>query len=241
MAISQQGILDLLSPYPPGWGGVLLTGAASTVAISAGAFLIGLLLGTGGALGKLSGIRPLRLLLELYTTAIRAIPELILIVGLYYAGTDGLNRLLAALNLPAFELNGFAVAVAVLGFVQGAYMTEVLRGAILAIPIGQIEAAKAFGMGPRLRFRRIILPALLPNALPGLANLWMSVTKDSALVAVVGYQELALATRLAGASTKHYFIFFLASALIYLALTLVSNAMFNLVERRVRRGQPKPA
>jgi polar amino acid transport system permease protein len=241
MATSSQGILDLLSPYPPGWGGVLLTGAASTVAISAGAFLIGLLLGTGGALGKLSGIRPLRLLLELYTTTVRAVPELILIVGLYYAGMDGLNRLLAALNLPAFELNGFAVAVAVLGFVQGAYMTEVLRGAILAIPVGQIEAARAFGMGARLRFRRIILPALLPNALPGLANLWMSVTKDSALVAVVGYQELALATRLAGASTKHYFIFFLASALIYLALTLVSNALFNLLERRVRRGQPKLA
>ncbi|MBB4240641.1 MULTISPECIES: ABC transporter permease [Rhizobium] len=241
MATSSQGILDLLSPYPPGWGGVLLTGAASTVAISAGAFLIGLLLGTGGALGKLSGIRPLRLLLELYTTTVRAVPELILIVGLYYAGMDGLNRLLAALSLPAFELNGFAVAVAVLGFVQGAYMTEVLRGAILAIPVGQIEAAKAFGMGPQLRFRRIILPALLPNALPGLANLWMSVTKDSALVAVVGYQELALATRLAGASTKHYFIFFLASAFIYLALTLVSNALFNLLERRVRRGQPKLA
>jgi polar amino acid transport system permease protein len=241
MATSSQGILDLLSPYPPGWGGVLLTGAASTVAISAGAFLIGLLLGTGGALGKLSGIRPLRLLLELYTTTVRAVPELILIVGLYYAGMDGLNRLLAALNLPAFELNGFAVAVAVLGFVQGAYMTEVLRGAILAIPVGQIEAAKAFGMGARLRFRRIILPALLPNALPGLANLWMSVTKDSALVAVIGYQELALATRLAGASTKHYFIFFLASALIYLALTVVSNALFNLLERRVRRGQPKLA
>ena len=241
MATSPQDILDLLSPYPPGWGGVLLTGAASTVAISAGAFLIGLLLGTGGALGKLSGIRPLRLMLELYTTAVRAVPELILIVGLYYAGMDGLNRLLIALNLPAFELNGFAVAVAVLGFVQGAYMTEVLRGAILAIPVGQIEAAKAFGMGARLRFRRIILPALLPNALPGLANLWMSVTKDSALVAVVGYQELALATRLAGASTKHYFIFFLASALIYLALTLVSNALFNLLERRLRRGQPKLA
>ena len=104
-----------------------------------------------------------------------------------------------------------------------------------------VLALVRLGMGARLRFRRIILPALLPNALPGLANLWMSVTKDSALVAVVGYQELALATRLAGASTKHYFIFFLASALIYLALTLVSNALFNLLERRVRRGQPKLA
>ncbi|WP_028744947.1 ABC transporter permease [Rhizobium mesoamericanum] len=241
MVVTQQGILELLSPYPPGWGGVLLWGAASTVAISAGAFLIGLVLGMGGALGKLSGNRPLRLLLDLYTTAIRAIPELILIVGLYYAGMDGLNLLLATLNLPAIELNGFAVAVAVLGFVQGAYTTEVLRGAILAIPAGQIEAAKAFGMTPMLRFRRVVLPALLPNALPGLANLWMSITKDSALVAVVGYQELALSTRLAGASTKHYFVFFLASAFLYLALTLLSNVVFSLIERRVRRGQPKPS
>ena len=240
MAAAQEGILDLLSPHPPGWGGVLLVGTASTVAISGGAFLIGLVLGTGGALGKLSGNRPLCLLLGLYTTAIRAIPELILIVGLYYAGMDGLNQFLAALKLPTIELNGFAVAVTVLGFVQGAYMTEVLRGAILAVPAGQIEAAKAFGMGPMLRFRRVVLPALLPNALPGLANLWMSITKDSALVAVVGYQELALATRLAGASTKHYFVFFLASAFLYLALTLVSNIVFNLIERRLRRSQPKP-
>ena len=101
-----------------------------------------------------------------------------------------------------------------------------------------IEAARAFGMSPALRFRRVILPALLPNALPGLANLWLAVTKDSALVAVVGYQELALATRLAGASTKQYFLFFLAAAFLYLAITLVSNLVFSLLERRVRRGQP---
>ncbi|TIN68692.1 MAG: ABC transporter permease subunit, partial [Mesorhizobium sp.] len=115
-----------------------------------------------------------------YTTAVRAIPELILIIGLYYAGTDGLNRILSSFGLPNVEINGFVAAIAVLGIVQGAYMTEVFRGAILAIPVGQIEAASSFGMRPWLRFRRIALPALIPNALPGLANLWMSVTKDSA-------------------------------------------------------------
>ncbi|MBB4009862.1 ABC transporter permease [Allorhizobium taibaishanense] len=235
------GILELLSPYPPGWGGTLLWGAGATLAISAGAFAIGLIIGIAGALGKLSGSRLLLAFLELYTTAVRAVPELILIVGLYYAGTDGLNRLLQAAGLPPLEVNGFIAAIAVLGVVQGAYMTEVLRGAILAVPAGQIEAAKAFGMGRGLRFRRVTLPALLPNALPGLANLWLSVTKDSALVAVVGYQELALATRLAGASTKHYFLFFLAAAMLYLAITLVSNLIFWLLERRVRRGQPKLA
>lgn len=234
-------MLQLLSPYPPGWGGTLLTGAAATLAISAGAYLIGIVIGMAGALGKLSGNRVLETVLNLYTTLIRSVPELILIVGLYYAGTDGLNRLLQLAGLPVLEVNGFIAAVAVLGFVQGAYMTEVLRGAIMAIPNGQIEAARAFGMSPLLRFRRVVLPALLPNALPGLSNLWLGVTKDSALVAVVGYQELALATRLAGASTKQYFLFFMAAALMYLAITLVSNVIFRQIERHVRRGQPSLA
>ncbi len=234
-------MLQLLSPYPPGWGGTLLTGAAATLAISAGAYLIGIVIGMAGALGKLSGNRGLETVLNLYTTLIRSVPELILIVGLYYAGTDGLNRLLQLAGLPVLEVNGFIAAVAVLGFVQGAYMTEVLRGAIMAIPNGQIEAARAFGMSPLLRFRRVVLPALLPNALPGLSNLWLAVTKDSALVAVVGYQELALATRLAGASTKQYFLFFMAAALMYLAITLVSNVILRQIERHVRRGQPSLA
>lgn len=237
MATGSMTAWQLLALEPPGWGGALLTGAVTTVAISASAFAIGLVFGLFGAMGKLSGNRPVGLLLKLYTGTIRAVPELILIVGLYYAGTDGLNRLLLALAMPPVEVNGFVAAVAVLGFVQGAYMTEVLRGAILAVPAGQIEAARAFGMSPFLRFRRVTLPALLPNALPGMANLWMSVTKDSALVAVVGYQELALTTRLAGANTKQYFLFFLAAAVLYLVITLASNLVFHWLERRVRRGQ----
>lgn len=234
-------IWELLSPVPPGWGGVLLTGAVSTVLISLGAYLFGIGIGLLGATGKLKGSRPVVLFLDVYTTAVRAIPELILIIGLYYAGTDGINRLLTALGLPTIEINGFFAAVMVLGIVQGAYMTEVLRGAILAIPIGQIEAASAFGMRPWLRFRRVVLPALMPNALPGMANLWMSVTKDSALIAVVGYQELALATRLAAGNTKHYFLFFFAAALIYLVITLASNLLFTGLERHFRRGQPLAA
>ncbi len=130
---------QLLALEPPGWGGALLTGAATTVAISACAFSIGLVIGLFGALGKLSDNRPVGLILKAYTSVIRAVPELILIVGLYYAGTDGLNRLLMAFGLPPVEVNGFVAAVAVLGFVQGAYMTEVLRGAILRSPAGSLR------------------------------------------------------------------------------------------------------
>lgn len=233
--------LALLSPTPPGWGGVLLEGAFATLAISGGAYVIGVLIGLAGALGKLSGFKPVVVGLNAYTTAVRAIPELILIVGLFYAGTDGLNRLLAMANFSPIEINGFLAAVIVLGVVQGAYMTEVLRAAILAIPVGCIEAAKAVGMAPLLRFRRVVLPALIPNALPGMGNLWMNVTKDSALIAVVGYQELALSARIAAGNTKEYFFFFLAAAFVYLIISLVSNFVFRLADRRFRRGLPHVA
>lgn len=234
---SSTSIFELLAISPPGWGGVLLTGALATVFISFGAYLVGMALGLVGALGKLGGARPVRIALNAYTTMVRAVPELVLIVALYYAGTDGLNRVLAWTGIGPVQVNGLVVAIAVLGFVQGAYMTEVLRGAILSIPVGQLEAAKAFGMRPTLRFRRILLPSLIPNALPGFANLWLSVIKDSALIAVVGYQELALAARVAASNTKQYMLFFVAAAVIYLAITIISNLLFSALEAYFRRGQ----
>ena len=232
---------DLLALQPPGWGGNLLSGAVTTIEISLCAYAVGLALGLCGAMGKLAGGKILRGILDGYTTLVRALPELLLIVMLYYLGTDTLNRVLASLGYEAMRINGFIAAVAVLGFVQGAYSTEVLRGAIQAIPVGQIEAAKAYGMSPFLRFRRIILPAMLPYAIPGLSNLWLNITKDSALVAVVGYSELALQTRQAAGGTKHYFLFFFVSAMIYLAISLASLRLFGMLERYVRRGQPKLA
>lgn len=230
---------ELLALEPPGWGGNLLTGAVSTLQISFCAYALGLGLGLLGAMGKLNGGRVTRSLLEAYTTIVRSVPELLLIVILFYLGTDTLNRVLLQLGYEAVRINGFVAAVAVLGFVQGAYSTEVLRGAIQAIPIGQIEAAKAYGMSPWTRFRRIILPAMLPFAIPGLSNLWLNVTKDSSLVAVVGYSELALQTRQAAGGTKQYFLFYSTTALIYLAISIVSLRLFAALERRVRRGQPK--
>ena len=215
----------------------ILQGSLLTVGVSLASLAVATLLGLLGAAAKLSGSRPLVWLAQLYTTVVRAIPELILIVALYYAGTDSLNAVLNVLGFESVEINGFATAILVLGIVQGAYATEVIRGAILAIPTGQIEAGKAFGMPATMRFRRIILPAMMPTALPGLSNLWASVTKDSALIAVLGYQELAMITKLAASNTKFYFFFFCTAALIYLVITLCSNSVFDSLERRFRRGQ----
>jgi polar amino acid transport system permease protein len=221
------------------WKGSLLTGALSTLQISFLSYLFGLALGLAGAMGKIGGGKYLKWVLDVYTTLIRSLPELLLIVMLYYLGTDTLNRVMEGLGYEAVRINGFVAAVMVLGFVMGAYATEVLRGAIQAIPVGQIEAAKAYGMSPFLRFRRIILPAMLPYAIPGMSNLWLNITKDSALVAVVGYSELALQTKQAAGSTKAYFTFFVAAAAIYLIISLVSLRLFGMLETYVRRGQPK--
>ena len=236
---SGQTIFDLLSLSPPGWGGNLLRGAAQTIQIAILAYLLGLVLGMAGALAKLSENRVLFWISETYTTLVRAVPDLLLILLLYYAGTTILNNILANFDIAAVSLSGFVAGIGVLGFVQGAYSTEVLRAAILAVPVGQIEAARAFGMSPFKRWWRIIIPAMLPYAIPGLANLWLILTKATALLAVVGYSELALETRQAAGGTKYYFTFYVASGAIYLAITLVSNQLFQWLERHLRRGMPQ--
>lgn len=231
----------LLALEPPGWGGVLLGGLLNSIKIAVGGYALGLMLGTGGAFGKLYGGPVLKDLLEVYTTLVRAIPELVLILLLYYAGTDLLNQLMAAMGYGPVDISGLAAGIFVIGVVQGAYSTEVLRGAIKAVPAGQIEAARAYGMSPVQIMRRITLPAMLPHAIPGLSNLWLIATKDTALLAVVGFSELTLVTRQAAGSTKAYLLFFCAAGALYLALTLVSNVIIRIIETRARRGMAAPA
>ncbi len=232
------GIFELLSPNPPGWGGNLLRGLAHSLQIALGSFGMGLVIGTLGAYGKLYGGPVVRDLAAIYTTLVRAIPELVLILLLYYAGTDLINRVLEGMGYQRVDISGLVAGIVVLGFVQGAYATEVLRGAIKSIPQGEVEAARAYGMSPSLMMRRITLPAMLPHALPGLANLWLISTKDTSLLAVVGFAELTLETRQAAGATKAYFLFYVAAGALYLFITLFSNAIIGRVEIWARRGMP---
>ena len=232
--------LSLLALDAPGWGGVLLHGFVASLELAVGGYCLGLLLGIGGACGKLYGGPILRDLMEVYTTLIRAVPELVLILLLYYAGTDAVNQLLGLFGVGPVDINGLVAGIFVIGVVQGAYSTEVLRGAIKAVPPGQIEAARAYGMSPMLVMRRVTLPAMLPYAIPGLSNLWLIATKDTALLAVVGFSELTLVTRQAAGSTKAYMMFYMAAGALYLMLTLVSNVVIGVIERRSRRGMARP-
>ncbi len=241
LPLAQTNILELLALTPPGWGGNLLRGFLNSVKIGAGAFSLGLFIGICGAYGKLYGGLVIRDLLFGYTTLIRAVPELVLILLIYFAVPDLLNRLLETFGYGRFDVSGAAAGIVALGFVKGAYATEVLRGAILAVPQGQIEAGRAFGMSPTMLMRRVTLPAMLPFAIPGLANLWLVAIKGTALLAVVGFSELTLETRQAAGATKAYFTFFMAAGALYLLFTLISNLVIKRIEHWARRGQPSIA
>jgi polar amino acid transport system permease protein len=232
-----QSYLDLLSYGDTGWGDELLAGTLLTLQISFCGYLIGLGLGLLGAWAKLSDNRTMFLVSETYTTLVRAVPELLLILLLYYSGSEAIARVLALIGQgEQIQVNGFAAAVATLGFVQGAYSTEVLRGAILSVPKGQMEAAKAYGMPAVLRFRRILFPLMFRYALPGLNNLWVNILKDSSLISVVGLSELVFTSKTAASGTKHYFFFYTVAGLIFMVLTTLSNVGVGVLERRVNRG-----
>ncbi|MDQ2066138.1 ABC transporter permease subunit [Xinfangfangia sp. CPCC 101601] len=233
-----ENTLGLLALSPPGWGGTLLAGLWASMQIAVGAFGLGLIIGLGGAYGKIYGGPVLRDCLGVYTTVVRALPELILILLLYFGLTDIVNQIMLGLGYDRVQISGVVAGVLVLGVVQGAYATEVLRGAILAVPPGQIEAARAMGMPAAKIARRITIPTMLGLALPGLSNLWLIATKDTALLAIVGFSELTLATRQAAGTTKAFFTFFLAAGAIYLAISMLSTWGFARLERWARRGDP---
>ncbi|MGL5010020.1 MAG: ABC transporter permease [Paracoccaceae bacterium] len=229
--------LDLLAYAPPGWGATLLHGLWNSILIAIGAYALGLTIGIAGAYGKLYGSPLTRDLLGIYTTVVRAVPELVLILILYFAVTDAVNGVLALMGIGRIEISGVAAGIAVLGVVQGAYATEVLRGAIQAVPNGQIEAARAMGMPGGQIARRVVLPLMLAFAIPGMSNLWLIVTKDTALLAVVGFGELTHATRQAASTTKAFFTFYMAAGVLYLILSITSTMLFARIEKWARRGQ----
>ena len=202
--------------------------------------LLALVLGMLGALAKLSPYKWARGIATAYTTVIRGIPDLVLMLLIFYGGTIGLNNALEWMGSEAtVDINPFAAGVMTLGFIYGAYMTETFRGAMLAIPKGQAEAAWAFGMGRTQTFMRITAPQMVRYALPGFTNNWLVLIKATALISLIGLQEMTYAAKQASAATRSPFVFFLFTAGLFLVYTSVSlyalrrlNARFSLGTKR---------
>lgn len=203
---------------------------------------VAMLLGLMGAFGKLSRHKPAVILASTYSTLIRGIPDLVLMLLIFYGGQIGLNAMLERLGeFDYIEIDPFAAGVLTIGFIYGAYMTETFRGAILAIPRGQIEAGRAYGMSAWLVFRRITWPQMVRLALPGLTNNWLVLMKSTALVSLLGLQDMTYLAKQAGAAARGDIpnapLLFLAfAALIYLAFTSLSMLMLRWLERRLNTG-----
>jgi arginine/ornithine transport system permease protein len=225
----------LLYGYLP----AILEGLSLTLRVSAVSLAIACAFGIAGAMAKLSRSRAARWAAEVYTTLIRGMPELVLMLLIFYGGQIGINRIADAQGWDYIEIPPFIAGVLTIGFIFGAYLTETFRGAILAVPKGQAEAALAFAMSPRQVMWRVVLPQMVRHAIPGFANNWLIMIKASALVSIIGLDDMVHRAGLASATTRAPFTFYVAVALIYLALTSVSIFILSRVEARYSLGLKK--
>lgn len=251
------GTLALLAWGPTGWLDELTFGAGLTLLIALASFAFGTCFGSLAAAAKLSPSGVLRGTANVYTTVFRGVPDLLILYLFYFGGSAMVTAVARLFGHDGFVgLPSFLTAVVAIGLINGAYQTEVLRGAYLAIGKGELEAARAMGMGPLTMFRRIIVPQVLRFALPGLGNVWQLCLKESALVAVIGitvhlpaidifslmtlpevrFNDLLRQAHVAAGSTRQPFIFYIVAAIFYLILTSFSTMVFASAERRALVG-----
>lgn len=220
-----------------GFGPQIAYGAWMTVQVAVGGLAIGLILGLMGAASKLSANRVLRWTGQGYTTVVRGIPEILMVLLVYFGGEDVLNRIAEIFGYDGYiEINVFIAGITALGLSFGAYATEVFRGAIQSVPIGQIEAAIACGMSSRKTFLRITLPQAMRLAIPGLGNLFQCLLKDTSLVSLIALPELMRTSSIAITNTREPFTFYFIAALIYLSITCVVLVGQQYGERWANKG-----
>jgi arginine/ornithine transport system permease protein len=215
----------------------LIEGAAVTLAVALSSLAVAAALGLLGALAKLSRSRAAQAVAALYTTLIRGVPDLLLMLLVFYGGQLGINTLAPMLGHEDYiDIDPFVAGVLTIGFIFGAYLTESFRGAFLAVPPGQREAGLAYGMSARQVLWRITLPQMLRHALPGLSNNWLVLIKSTAIVSVIGLSDLMTRGQQAAGTTREPFSFYLAVALIYLVFTSLSELAFGWATRHLAIG-----
>jgi polar amino acid transport system permease protein len=234
-------LLQLLSFGPTGWGDELLSGAWLTVRLALATLPVGLALGFLVALAKRSRSFPLRAAGETFSTVFRALPELLTLFIVYYGGQMLLQSLLRLITDERIEVSGFVAGMVALGMVFAAYASEVFTAAFNGITKGQWEAAAAIGLRRGQTLRLVVLPQLLRLALPGLANLWLVLLKDTALVSAIALNDLLRNTFVAVGNTKQPFFFYFVACMIYLLLAIISSFGISWIERWAERGERRRA
>ena len=224
--------MSSLQVYAP----LLALGTWMTLKLALLSLLLSLMLGLLGAGAKLSTSRAARWLAQLYTTLIRGVPDLVLMLLIFYGLQTWLGQLTDRLGWDYVEIDAFGAGVMTLGFIYGAYFAETFRGAIMAVPSGQLEAARAYGLSPAQCFWRVLFPQMMRFALPGLGNNWLVLLKATSLVSIIGLAELVKAASDAGKSSYQLFFFLVLAAFIYLLIACVSSVLLQGLERRFAAG-----
>lgn len=218
-----------------GWESQLAKGLMMTLIAALISLFFGLLIGAGVASAKQSKSTLLKWIGHGYTTIIRGTPELLIIFFIYFGSTQ-LVSWLAGEN-GYIEVPTLVASVVALSIIFGGYAAESIRGAMLALPKGQIEAANAFGFSRLSCLLFIKLPLIWRYALPALGNNWLSLIKSTSLISLVGLEELMRVSYIAASDTGHYFRFYIIAAATYLILTLINVFILEYLERRSRRSE----
>lgn len=215
----------------------LLEGLALTLTVALASLAIAGVLGLACAAARLSRSPLLRALATVYTTLIRGVPDLVLMLLVFYGGQIAVNAIALKLGHADFiDIDPFIAGTLTIGFIFGAYLGETFRGAFLALPPGQREAGLAYGMSRATVLRRIELPQMLRHALPALSNNWLVLVKSTAIVSVIGLNDVMLRAGQAAGSTREPFVFYGAAALLYLAITSLSELGFKALNQRLQLG-----
>jgi arginine/ornithine transport system permease protein len=214
----------------------ILSGFALTVTVALASLALSAVLGMIGAVAKLSKSVVARSVAGTYTTVIRGVPDLVLMLLIFFSVQILVNNIGDRLGWGYVDVDPFTSGTIAIGFVFGAYMTETFRGAILAVPQGEIEAGRAYGMTGAQAFFRITLPQMIRHALPSFGNNWLVLVKATALVSVIGLHDMVFNAGQAGGATRQPFTFYFVVALLFLVITGVSDVGLRWMNRRFSVG-----
>ncbi|WP_174875656.1 ABC transporter permease [Vogesella oryzae] len=219
--------------------GSILEGAWLTLQLSLLSLLCAIVFGLLTASARLAPVAALRWLAAGYTTVIRGIPDIVLMLLVFFGGQMLINDVAYRYDLEPIEFNPFWAGIVTIGFIFGAYFGETFRGAFMAVPRGQLEAGAAFGLSSWQVFSRILVPQMLRFALPGLGNNWLVLLKSTAIVSMIGLTDMTWLADQAGRSTRQPFLFYLIVCVLYMLLTACSGVVLRRVDVRYNAGVVK--
>jgi len=220
-----------------GWWDDFFFGLMTVCQVFSVSLVIAVVCGLLGASAKLSKSRILRGIAQGYTIVFRGAPELLVLLLFYFGMAIALTQLVQLvdpsvkfIDLPPFWAGSIAI-----GLIVGAYMTETFRGAFLGVDRGQVEAARALSLKRHQIFRYVRLPQMWRLALPNFGNHMLSIMKDTALVSIIGLEEILFVAKMANSLIHRPFLLYMTVALIYLAMTTVITLTVGWLERRANR------